>query len=92
VPVDEELDTYIITELTEELVETLVLGRVGRLLAAVGLGAGVGGVAAGGGVPAEFPVAVDVDAVAGLVGGGGGGWLTVLAPETVGGLAVEEAW
>lgn len=91
VPIDKELDTGTITELSDELVETLVLGSVGGLLSLVSLGAWVGGGAQLVGVPGEFPVTVDVAAVAGLVGGGCGRGLTVLAPETVGGLGVEEA-
>ena len=46
--------------------------------------------AAGLSVPAELPIAVDVNAIAGLVGRGLGRRLSVLTPEAIGGLAVEE--
>ncbi|VUC20318.1 unnamed protein product [Clonostachys rosea] len=92
VPVDEELDARRVAQLADELVESFILGGVGGGLAAVGLGARVGGGAAGVGVPAELPVAVDVAAVAGWVCCVGGRGLSVLAPEAVGGLGVDEAW
>lgn len=92
VPVDEELDLGGVAEPADEAVEPPVLGGVGGSLAAVGLGARVGGGAARVGVPAELPVAVDVAAVAGWVGCVGRGGLSVLSPEAVGGLGVDEAW
>ncbi|CAG9983104.1 unnamed protein product [Clonostachys byssicola] len=92
VPVDEELDLGGVAEAADEAVEPLVLGGVGWCFAAVGLGARVCGGAARVGVPAELPVAVDVAAVAGWVGCVGGRGLSVLAPEAVGCLGVDEAW
>ncbi|CAH0015905.1 unnamed protein product [Clonostachys rhizophaga] len=91
VPVDEELDLGGVAELADEPVEPPVLGGVGGGFAAVGLGARVGGGAARVGVPAELPVAVDVAAVAGWVGCVGRGGLSVLSPEAVGCLGVDEA-
>lgn len=89
VPVDEQLDAGAVAELAHELVEALVLGRVGGGLAFVGLGARVRGGAEGVRVPGEGPVAVDVAADAGLVAGGRGR-LPVLAPEAVGCLRIHE--
>ncbi len=87
VPVDVELDAFVGSEGGGEGREGLHLGRVAGGLAFVGLGAGGRGGAAGE-LPLVGPVAVDVGADAGLTGAG----LAVLAPETVVGLGVDEAW
>ena len=91
VPIDVKLDTGTSSQLAHETIETLDLGGVAGLLALVGLGAWVGGGAAGVGAPCEGPVAVDVAADAGWVYAGGGA-LSVFAPETVDVLGVDESW
>ena len=89
VPVNVQLDTGTVTQLTGKSVKASVLGAVGRLDTLVGLGAGVGGGTERVGVPAELPVTVDVAAD---TGGAAGAGLAVLAPQTVGNLAVDETW
>lgn len=88
-PVNVQLDTGTVTQLAGESIEASVLGAVGGLDTLVGLGAGVGGGAERVGVPAELPVTVDVAAD---TGGAAGAGLAVLAPQTVGNLAVDETW
>jgi hypothetical protein len=86
VPVDVPLDADA-GEGVDVADEGLVLGRVAGGDAAVRLGAGARGGAAGDG-PLVGPVAVDVGADA----AGAGADLAVLAPETVVGGGVDEAW
>lgn len=91
VPVDEELYAGPGTQLPEEGVKALVLRGVGRRLATVGLGAGVGGCTTRVRIPAELPVTVDVPSEARLVGRRGGRGVAALAPKAVGDLGVDEA-
>lgn len=86
-PVDVELDALRGLDGGELVDEGCRLGGVACGGAAEVLGAGAGGGAAGD-VPLVGPVAVDVVAETGAAAGG----LPVLAPETVVGLGVEEAW
>lgn len=90
-PVDEKLDARSIPQLTNELVEALVLGGVAGLFAPVNLGAGVGRSTTGIRVPAELPVTVDVTAEAALIRCVRRRGVATLAPETVGSLRVDEA-
>lgn len=91
VPVYVKLDALGVAEVVDEGYYTLILGGVGGGFAAVGLGAGVWRCAVRVCVPLEGPLAVDVAADARLVCWRWRGRLTVLAPESIGGLGVDEA-
>lgn len=84
--VEVEADSTRGAELVDLGSEAEVLRGVAGDLAFVGFGAGVGGGAACD-FPFVRPVAVDVAADAGVSADG----LTILAPETVGGLCVDKA-
>jgi len=64
VPVDVQRNADGIAKLADKFIETLVLWSVGGLLTTINLGAGICGSTALVGVPAEFPVAVDIATVA----------------------------
>lgn len=78
-PVDEELDADRVPELAHVLVETGVLGRVGRLESLVYFGAWVGGCSVRVRIPSKLPVAVDVAPIASRIGARRG-QLTILPP------------
>jgi hypothetical protein len=92
VPIDELLDTLLIANLANKVIQTDILWRVAWLNTAVSLGAGVWRGTAWIGVPIRFPVAVDVPSKTRLVWRIGRGRLPVLPPQTVVGLVVDEAW
>lgn len=80
VPVNVELDTLLIADAAEEVIQSSVLGRVARALATVGLRAFIFRSTTCVGVPIVLPVSVNVTTIASLVCSSSWGWLTVLAP------------
>jgi len=86
VDIEVQSNTTRVTQLVDLGGEDAVLWSIARSLALVGLGAWARGGAAGY-LPFVGPVAVDIAADAGVTADG----LTVLAPQTVGGLGVDKA-
>lgn len=86
-----KLDALGVAEVVDEGYHTLVFGRVGGGFATVCLCAGIRRCAVRVCVPLEGPLAVDVAADARLIRRWWWGRLTVLAPESVGGLGIDEA-
>lgn len=82
--VDVQNNTDSITQLANELVESLVLGTIGWLLATVRLRARIGRSTTLVGVPAKLPVTVDITTNACLVRSSCGWRLTILSPESIG--------
>jgi len=86
-----ELDALGVAKVIDECYHAPILRGVGGLFALICLSAGVCRRAERVCVPHERPLAVDVTADTGLVCGGWGR-LTILPPEAVIGLGIDEAW
>lgn len=90
-PVDEQLNALLIADLADEDVETSVLRRIARYYTLVSLRARVWRGSTWVSIPGRLPVAVDVSTETCLVWCVCRRWLTVLTPQTLIGLGVDEA-
>lgn len=91
VPIDEELDALRVADLSDKVVEAGILWGIARHDATVSLGALVWRGTSRISIPVRLPVPVDVSSETCLIWSVGWWRLTVLSPETLVCLGVNEA-